>query len=239
MLFRKFALATASVLAFACADQAMAADDTVTAKNAAGSTITFCSKDTGSGVMASCSQLVSSAGAKIDPMTKTGGTVGLVAGEAHLGEVGGNQLTVTVAQTVSTSPAYTTGDAVGGLMTVANAERVAGKGGLLLNVVANMKSAQTAQIDVFFFTANPTGSTCTDNAAFVLATADFSKLKGVVHLNDWTAGNVASFGQAQAQPATPYTLPSGTTAYACAVVRGAPTYTATTDVSFDFNFSRN
>lgn len=149
----------------------------------------------------------------------------------------GSQVDVPITQTVTASSAYTTGNALGGLMTIAGAERISTKGSLLQSVTANMKSAQSTIIDVFIFTSNPTASTCTDKTAFVLATADFNKVKVVAHITDWTQGNVASFGQTQNMTA-PFNLPSGTTAYACAVVRGTPTYAATSDASFDFNFLR-
>jgi hypothetical protein len=160
------------------------------------------------------------------------------AGELHIGEVGSNQNTVQVAQTVTASSAYTSGNAVGGLMTIANATRVSAGSGLLQSVVSNMKSAQTTQIDVFIFNANPTGSTCTDKTAFSVAAADFDKILGVASITTWFSAGTPSVGQAQ-NLAMPYALASGTTLYACAVTRSTPTYTATTDVSFGFRFLRN
>jgi hypothetical protein len=177
--------------------------------------------------------------------TTPGTTNGVVnnAGENHIGEVGGNQITVQVAQTV-TATTYTAGFSVGGLMTVANAARVSstagapGTGGLLQSVVINAKSAQTTQIDVFIFSANPTASTCTDDSAFALNVADFDKVLGVAHVVDWTDGNTASVGQAQ-NLAMPYSLVSATSFYACAVTRSTPTYASTSGISIGFRMIRN
>lgn len=168
----------------------------------------------------------------------------LQAGENHAAEVGGNQITVQVAQTVTASSAYASGNAIGGLMTITGAARVSGSsgasgtGGLLQSVVMNIKSAQTTQVDVFIFNANPTTTTCTDKTAFAVAAADFDKSLGVVHMTDFTSEGTPSVGQGQ-NLAMPYALTSNTTLYACAVTRSTPTYTATTDVSFGFRMLRN
>lgn len=172
------------------------------------------------------------------------GTVGLNAGENHTGEVGGNEILVQVAQTVTASSAYASGNAIGGLMTISGAARVSGSSGasgtsgLLQSVVMNIKSAQTTPVDIFIFNANPTGTTCTDKSAIAIAAADFDKVLGVVHMTDFTSGGTPSDGQAQ-NLAMPYALTSATTIYACAVTRSTPTYAATTDVSFGFRFLRN
>lgn len=173
------------------------------------------------------------------------------AGELHIGEVGGNQIRVDVAQTVTASSAYTSGNAIGGKMTIAGAARVsgslgaAGTGGILQQVVANSKSLQTTQVDVFLFNSDPSSSTCTDKTAFVLATADFDKVIGVASIpgaaannSGWFAGGTGSVGQAN-NLAMAYNLSSATSIYACAVTRGTPTFTATSDISFKYQFLRN
>jgi hypothetical protein len=181
--------------------------------------------------------------------TTPGDTDGAVlrAGEYHVGEVGGNQITVRVAQTVTASSAYASGNAVGGLMTLANAARVSGSAGapgtsgLIQNVVVNSQSAQTAQVDVFFFSSNPTGTTCTDKTAFSLASTDFDKVLGVATIpatTGWYSGGTASVGQAP-NLAMFYALSSSTSLYACAVVRGTPTFSATSNISIAASLARN
>lgn len=181
---------------------------------------------------------------RVELPTDGTGVVGLNAGENHAAEVGGNEILVQVAQTVTASSAYASGNAIGGLMTLVNAARVsgangaAGTSGLLQSVTMNTKSAQTTQVDVVMFNANPTGTTCTDKTAFAVAAADFDKVSGVAHMTDFTSLGTPSVGQAQ-NLAMPYALASSTTLYACAVTRSTPTYAATTDVSFGFRFLRN
>lgn len=152
--------------------------------------------------------------------------------------VGSNIVALSVAQTVTAGSAYTSGNAIGALMTLPTATNVNAGSGLVQAVVEYTKSAQTSQTDVFLFSANPTSSTCSDKVAFALNVADYDKVIGVIHMSDFTSGGTPSFGQAQ-NLAMPFTLASGTAVYACAVTRGTPTFTATTDVTFGFRIIRN
>lgn len=155
------------------------------------------------------------------------------------GGLGGILTTVTVAQTVTASSAYTSGNAVGGLMTLSGAFRSASGSGLIQSVIVNTKSAQTTAIDVVLFNANPSASTCTDKTAFAVAAADFNKIVGVAHVTDWTSDGTPSTGQAQ-NLAIPIAVGAGVTSfYACAVTRSTPTYAATTDVSVLFGIPQN
>jgi hypothetical protein len=214
-------------------------------KDAASTTVTFKSTDT-AGVqtphhnvdtISAGTNVIGKVG--IDQTTPgTTDSVTVKASEAHLGEVGGNQTTVRIAQTVTASSAYAAGNAIGGKMTVTNAARVSAGSGLVQSVTVNMKTAQTSQIDIFLFDSDPSTSTITDKTAFALASADFDKAIGVVHVTDWTAGNTASIGQAQ-NLSIPFSLASGTSLYAVAVTRGTPTYGSTSDVSVGFRILRN
>jgi hypothetical protein len=160
------------------------------------------------------------------------------AGELHIGEVGGNAITIPVAQTVTASSAYASGQAIGGLITLSNAARVAGGSGLIQSVLVDTKSAQTTSTDVVLFSANPSASTCTDKTAFSVAAADFDKVIGVAHVTDWTSLGTPSVGQAQ-NLAVPFALTSGSTIYACAVTRGTPTFSSTSDVTVAVRILRN
>lgn len=144
---------------------------------------------------------------------------------------------ITVAQTVTASSAYASGNAVGGLITFPAATRVTAGGGLIQSALEYAKSAQTSPTDLFVFNANPSGSTCTDKTAFSLATADFDKVVAVVHITDWTSAGTPSTGQAL-NLAVPFQLPAGTSLFACAVTRGTPTFAATSDVSLGLRIFR-
>lgn len=196
--------------------------------------------------------------AKVEPastpaaVTDAALAVAPIPSELHVGETGSNQIKVQVAQTVTAS-AYSAGNALGGLMTIANAARVSGTagnsgtGGIVTGMQLNSKAIQSAvQVDVFFFDANPTGSTCTDKSAFVIANADFDKVVGIMTIPSTPANGAGWFGATTTGsvaiptyfPVT-YDLASATSIYACAVVRAAITPGSTSDISFKFNMLRN
>jgi hypothetical protein len=167
----------------------------------------------------------------------------LPAGEAHLGEVGSNEITLTSAIT-STAVTYTAGQSIGGLLTIANAARVSstagapGTSGLIQKAVLGSSVTNTVQVDVVWFNANPTGSTCTNAAAYSLAAADRSKVIGFTHITDWEASAVAYSGQAQ-NLAMPYALTSATSIFACVVTRGSIVGAGTSDFTLDTGVIRN
>jgi hypothetical protein len=71
--------------------------------------------------------------------------------------------------TVSASPAYTSGDCIGGKMSFTGAALTAGGSGLIKSVVVNCKSAQTGAFDLILFDSDPSSSTFTDNSAIAIA----------------------------------------------------------------------
>lgn len=158
----------------------------------------------------------------------------LGSGENHVGEVGSNHLVVKNAMTTTASATYTTGLVIGGKQTLANAARVSGAvgtpgtGGFVQSVALTFSIAPTGgSADVYFFDADPSASTCTDNSAFALVAADATKLVGIAHVLDFTGGNVVTLAQAQ-NLAMPYNLASATSLYACVVARSSLTVTTGT-----------
>lgn len=169
-----------------------------------------------------------------------------VATEVHLGEVGGNILPITNTMTTSASTGYVTGRSIGGLQTLANSVRVSGAlgasgtSGIIQSVLLTFKDAiGSVPVDVYYFNANPTGSTCTDNTAFALADADRDKTIFIAHVTDFTASNVAAIGQA-GNAAIPFGLASATSMFACVVARGTVTTgTGTANASLITRVLRN
>jgi hypothetical protein len=159
------------------------------------------------------------------------------ASEAHLGEVGGNAVTITQIPGVSTT-AYSAGDCVGGLMTFAGLARTAGGSGFVQQVTVNCRTAQTGALDLVLFKANPTGSTFTDNAALAVSSGDFDKVMGVVHITDWTSVGAGSTAQAD-NLAKPFSLSSGTSGWGVLVARSTPTLGSISDLSVDLRVVRN
>ena len=75
------------------------------------------------------------------------GSTGATAAAGNHTHAGGavSRMNIPQTPTVSTSPAYTAGDAVGGLLTFANAAQVAGGSGLLLGATALCKTRRCSQ----------------------------------------------------------------------------------------------
>jgi hypothetical protein len=145
-------------------------------------------------------------------------------------EVGGNSAVVTLSFTVSTTPAYTSGDVIGGKVTIANALRTAGKNALLQDLFLFDNANQKPAGSLLFFNADPSAATTTDNSAFAYST-DTTKQCGRVDItaSDWMTIN----GKASLHLKNIGAMlsASGTTLYAVFVTTSTPTYTATTDLS--------
>jgi hypothetical protein len=136
---------------------------------------------------------------------------------------------LTATPTVSTS-AYTSGDNVGGKVTLSDVCRGQMGSGLIQSVVITSKSIQTATFDVVFFNADPSGSTFTDNVAQAIVDADLSKIIGVAQCTTVVALAAESIHQATGL-ALPFALSGGaTTLYAAIIVRGTPTLGSTSDI---------
>lgn len=136
---------------------------------------------------------------------------------------------LTATPTVSTS-AYTSGDNVGGKITLTDVCRTTMGSGLVQSVVITSKSLQTATFDVVFFNSDPSGSTFTDNGAQGIVDADLSKIIGVAQCTAVVGLAAESIHQATGL-ALPFALSAGaTTIYACIIVRGTPTLGSTSDI---------
>jgi len=160
-----------------------------------------------------------------------------LAGEAHMGEVAGSGKAVKVALTVSTTPAYSSGDSIGGKITIANAVRVSGGVSILTTLQlldrANQKPAGT----IYLFDADPTNATLTDNAAVVFSTDDLKIVAQIpVASTDWIATNSKATANLSGL-AREVQAVSGTTLYAAFVTTLTPTFGATTDMQMIFGFA--
>lgn len=141
-----------------------------------------------------------------------------------------------------TNGAYTSGDCVGGLMTITGAARANGGTGTLLSlVVLDKTQAQRAPMDLLFFDSAVTSAG--DNAPVAFSDGDMAHLLGIVPLPLYNA----------AWPGTPlnsvsavhgiymaYVLDGGTSDLYCqAVLRSGPTYTSTSDLIFSFTVQKD
>jgi hypothetical protein len=176
---------------------------------------------------ASLGAKLGSASFSITPATDAAFTLG--GSEVYIGKKGVDTYTLSQTPTVSTA-AYAAGDVVGTKMTFAGATRLAAGSADVYQVLIACKSAQTGvNLDLLLFSADPTNSTFTDNAALAVAVADFDKLFGVVHITDWT--NLGTPSVAQAFADNIFKLAAGNTIYAVLVTRSAMTLASTSDIN--------
>lgn len=143
---------------------------------------------------------------------------------------------ITINPTVSTSPAYTAGDAVGGKETLTSAVRISGGYVELDSIEVIDRSNQKPALTILVFDSDPAAATITDNAAFVFST-DISKLVAQVLIAqaDYTTTN--SIGVACIGAIKKVIKASGSAnLYAAVVTTGTPTFTGTTDITIKYGF---
>ena len=98
--------------------------------------------------------------------------VSLGAGEAHVGQVGGEGLRISQTPTVTVG-AYSANDAVGGLLTFANAARVSAGSGVIKDVILIDDAGQDAIMELWLF--SQTFTAMSDNAAWAPSEAEDRK----------------------------------------------------------------
>lgn len=160
--------------------------------------------------------------------------------ELHLGAVGGNSLTLTTTLTVSTSPAYAAGDAVGGMSTLA-AMRISGGTGVLENLLVVDHSNQKPNLDILFFTSSPPSTTVTDNSAFptLSQAADALVIARVsIASTDWVTVGGSGFASPTFQPKV-VTASGSANLYMAVNTSSTPTFVATTDIMITTGFLRD
>lgn len=186
---------------------------------------------------------ISAMKAKVDTLQadiatiKTTGTpvsAALPAGEAHVGEIGGNTLSIIVTPVIGAA-AFTAGDFVGGKLTLANAGRVAGGSGIInsLQIVDGAKQGITkGALRIYLFNADLAG-TYADNAVESFTLADLQKLcpGGVIDvpISYWgaTLANASvTVSEMLRNLNIPYKCAAGTSIYAIIRTLSDPTYTA-------------
>lgn len=147
----------------------------------------------------------------------------------------GTGAVVTPTITVSTTPAYSAGDSIGGKITLANAVRISGGITLLQSIAILDRANQKPTGTILLFNADPSAATITDNAAFVFSTDD---LKVVAAIPVITADYVTINSKAVAMLRNlgAEVKAAATTLYAAFVVTSTPTFAATTDLQLAFGF---
>lgn len=133
-----------------------------------------------------------------------------------------------VTPTVSTSPAYSLKDAVGGLMTFAGAVRASGDSCRLdsVQVVDKSDAHQDSALDLVLF--DRTFTAPTDNAIFAPTDAEMATCVGVVPIGTWADFSVNSIACVNSVGLS--IVLNGTSLFGALVARGTPTYTGTSDI---------
>lgn len=137
---------------------------------------------------------------------------------------------ITIAQTPTvTAGAYTANDNLGGLLTFANACRVAGYGGVIKSMVIVDDASQSGTIELWLF--NQTFTAGADNAVWTPVEAELENLVGIISTTDgiwYTGGATATVNVTEASLRYDST---GTSLFGRLVTRTADTYVATDDVT--------
>lgn len=130
--------------------------------------------------------------------------------------------------TISAASAYAPGDAVGGKLTFAGAARFDSGGGLIVGVTVIDKDQERAPLELVLFDQDFTATA--DNAAFDPSDADLANAVAVIPINQWHNFNDNSIGYSGSL-AIPFQCGNSLDdLYGQLVTRGAPTYSATSDL---------
>jgi hypothetical protein len=138
-----------------------------------------------------------------------------------------NIISLTETPTISTG-AYASGDLLGTLMKFKSSELSQNQRCVIQSLIVFDKDKENIDVDVVIFESNPSSTTFTDNAALAIADADLDKIAHVESLTSYVDFSDNSVAESQSMT-IPVTFTDSI--YVCLVTRGAPTYTATTDIS--------
>jgi len=157
--------------------------------------------------------------------------------ETHLGEVGGSTINIAVTPAI-TAGGYSALDTIGGIQTLANASRASGKPTTLMSIVIKDLAMVSPDFKIWFFNANPSTGTYTDNAALDINDTDSALCVGVVNCanGEWINGLdngflfLGNIGLVM--------TPAVTSLFAVIETVNAETFITTSDLTFIYGFYR-
>jgi hypothetical protein len=153
-----------------------------------------------------------------------GTTVAAVATTGELNTMARRDLqrvAVGITGVTTATTAYTAGDQVGVVFTIANAARVSGGGGVITGVTLIDQSDIIGAYDLVLFDSSVT--LAADNAAFAISDADALKIVAIVQLAG--AFDITNNRIAQAYNlAVPYLCSGGTSLFGALITRGGHTF---------------
>lgn len=152
------------------------------------------------------------------------------ASELHIGSVGGESKTVAVTPVIQ-ARAYTAGQCMGGVQTLAGITRVAGKGSILQSGTLRSKIANTQPIDMIVFRDTPTDLTgLVDASACIVGATDLDKVTKVISFASWSSLGGPAISNVDGISKLTHPA-SGTDLKFILVARGSITTTSTSDLS--------
>jgi hypothetical protein len=146
----------------------------------------------------------------------------------YLGRVGGVDNEVCVLPTITSGSAYAAGNSIGGLIVLPNSFLTANSGALQ-SVRLTIKSTQTAEFDIVFFSAQPS-TVFADKTTPALVASDAFLAQPVIKLTNsfsGLGGNTTIFG---ADNINRGVQEVGSAAFALITTPGTPTFASTSDL---------
>jgi hypothetical protein len=148
------------------------------------------------------------------------------------GNVGGYTSVIRAAPTVTTGSAYSSGNDVGGLITLSGALRVSNGTGILESLILADTSNQAAAMTFIIFNVNPSGATITDKSAFVYGTNIVNVVAQVnIAGTDYTVLNSTAVAVKSGLGIALRGAAGNTTLYAALVTTGTPTWATATPLN--------
>lgn len=136
---------------------------------------------------------------------------------------------ITIQQTPTvTAGAYVANDAVGGLLTFANAARAAGGGGVIKDLIILDDAGQDAKMELWLF--SQTFVAMVDNAPWAPSEADLRYLIAIITTDDGAWFSAGTPSAALVEVSQRYDA-VGTSLFGQLVTRGTPTFANTDDVT--------
>lgn len=134
-----------------------------------------------------------------------------------------------------TAGAYTSGDVVGGVLTLNDVDDMKSISGVISTFIICDVDKQAINFDMILFAQEPTNGTYTDNAVIDVDVADIPFSLGVVSIDEHHDLGTTGISQDRNQNMV-YRNRTDNNLYVIPVVRGAPTYTTTTSLTFKFGY---
>lgn len=130
---------------------------------------------------------------------------------------------------------YTSGDSLGGLLTLSNICEKSRGIMTVIGLVLSDLGSQSLAVDVIFFSSNPSGTIFTNNSPLDIADADMDKIIGVVNIPTTAYFAFVDNSVAVVRDVN-LTIKKSVAwdtrnVYCHLVARGTPTYTSTSDLT--------